>query len=50
MTTHEEIWADDGWLAAGSESVLVAHDPETRRSREMLAQERAAFEAQLAAV
>lgn len=47
ITTREEIRAADGWLAAEAESVMVAHDPATRKSRELSPNERAALEREL---
>lgn len=44
VTVREELRADEGWLAAESEAVLVARDREAGRSRPLSADERAAFE------
>jgi acyl-CoA thioester hydrolase len=44
VSTREEIRKLDGTLAAEGESVLVARDQESRRSRPLTAAERAAFE------
>ncbi|MEX1045875.1 MAG: thioesterase family protein [Actinomycetota bacterium] len=44
ITTREEIWSAKGFLSAESESVMVAHDPEKRESREMTDAERAGLE------
>ena len=44
ITTREEIRAAEGWLAAEAESVMVAHDPLTRKSRGLSPNERAALE------
>jgi acyl-CoA thioester hydrolase len=41
IRTAEQIAAKAGWLAAESESVIVAHDPETRSSRPLTDKERA---------
>jgi len=41
---HEELRADEGWLAAESRAVLVARDRETGRSRRLTQAERAALE------
>jgi acyl-CoA thioester hydrolase len=46
--TREEIWSENGrFLAAESESVMVAHDAKTRKSRKFSAGERAALEHEL---
>jgi acyl-CoA thioester hydrolase len=47
VTTREEIRAAEGWLAAEAESVMVSHDPVTRKSRTLAPAERAALERQL---
>ena len=47
ITTREEIRAAEGWLAAEAESVMVAHDPSTRRSRELSVYEKAALDREL---
>lgn len=45
ITTHEEIRSGTwDFLAAESESVMVAHDPETRKSRGLSLNERTALE------
>ena len=49
LTLREEIVSLAGWVAAEAESVLVARDRDTGRSRALSATERAAFEAVLAA-
>ena len=43
VTFREEIRTAQGELAAESEAVIVAHDPETGRSRPITDPERAAF-------
>ena len=48
LTLREEIRKLDGTLAAEAESVIVARDPETGRSRPLTAAERAALELVLA--
>jgi acyl-CoA thioester hydrolase len=48
LTLREEIRKLDGTLAAEAESVVVARDPETGRSRPLSGPERAALEAALA--
>ena len=45
IRTAETIRAGAGWIAAESESVVVAHDAETRRSRPLTDPERAALDA-----
>ena len=45
MTARIELRAPDGRLAAEAETVIVARDEETRGSRPLSADERAAFEA-----
>jgi acyl-CoA thioester hydrolase len=47
ITTREEIWAAEGWLAAEAESVMVAHDPATRKSRELSSNEKATLDREL---
>lgn len=47
ITFREEIMATAGWLAAEAESVLVARDRETGRSRPLTDTERTALEAAL---
>ncbi len=49
LTLREEIRLRDGTLAAEAESVIVARDRETGRSRPLTAAERAALEAVLPA-
>jgi acyl-CoA thioester hydrolase len=49
LTLHEKIRAEAGWLAAEAESVIVARDRETGRSRPLTVAERRAFTAALAA-
>ncbi|MEX0991299.1 MAG: thioesterase family protein [Actinomycetota bacterium] len=50
ITTREEIWSGArGFLASESETVAVAHDPATRKSRTLSDGERAAVEASIAA-
>jgi acyl-CoA thioester hydrolase len=44
LTLREEVHADEGWLAAESEAVLVARDREAGRSRPLTDAERAALE------
>jgi acyl-CoA thioester hydrolase len=44
FTLREEIRADEGWIAAESEAVLVARDRESGRSRPLNGAERAALE------
>jgi acyl-CoA thioester hydrolase len=48
LTLHEEIAARAGWVAAEAESVIVARDRETGRSRPLTDGERAALTAVLA--
>ena len=45
VTVRIEMRAPDGRLAAEAEAVIVARDPETRGSRPLTDEERAAFEA-----
>lgn len=47
LTLHEEILAEAGWLAAEAESVIVARDRETGRSRPLTDEEREACSAAL---
>jgi acyl-CoA thioester hydrolase len=47
IRTAETIRALDGWVAAESESVIVAHDPGARRSRPLTDDERAALDASI---
>ena len=49
LTLREEIRLLDGTLAAEAESVIVARDPDTGRSRTLTDAERAAFQAVLPA-
>jgi acyl-CoA thioester hydrolase len=49
IRTAETIRAKAGWIAADSESVVVAHDPGARRSRPLTAAERFALDAAIAA-
>jgi acyl-CoA thioesterase FadM len=49
IRTAETIRAKAGWIAAESESVVVAHDPGARRSRPLTAAERLALDAAIAA-
>ena len=44
ITLHEEIHAEEGWLSARSEAVVVARDRETGKARPLTATERALFE------
>jgi acyl-CoA thioester hydrolase len=45
VTTREEIWSGSGgFLAAEAESVMVAHDPASRKSRPLTDVERVAVE------
>ena len=49
VTTREEIWSGGGdFLAAQAESVMVAHDAVTRKSRGLTPGERAAIETAIA--
>ena len=43
-TAAETIRANAGWLAAESESVIVAHDAGSRRSRPITDRERSALD------
>jgi acyl-CoA thioester hydrolase len=47
--SREEVRMRDGEISAQAESVMVARDPDTGRSRELRADERAAFQAALGA-
>jgi acyl-CoA thioester hydrolase len=49
IRTAETIRAQAGWIAAESESVVVAHKPEARRSRPLTGAERSALNAAIAA-
>jgi acyl-CoA thioester hydrolase len=49
IRTAETIRARAGWIAAESESVVVAHDPGVRRSRPLTSTERSALDAAIAA-
>jgi acyl-CoA thioester hydrolase len=49
IRTSEVIRARAGWLAAESESIVVAHDPAIRRSRPLTPEDRAAIDASIAA-
>ena len=49
IRTAETIRAEAGWIAAESESVVVAHDPQARRSRPLTGPEREALDAAIAA-
>jgi acyl-CoA thioesterase FadM len=44
VRTHEELVTAAGELAAEAQAVLVARDPETRRSRSLTDDERAKLE------
>lgn len=48
IRTREEIRAAEGWLAAEAESVMVAHDPTSRKARSLSASEKAELDRQLA--
>jgi len=49
VTTREEIWSEPGgFLAAEAESVMVAHDAVSRKSRALSPAERAAVERAIA--
>jgi acyl-CoA thioesterase FadM len=43
ITTREEVRKRDGELSAEAESVIVARDPETQRSRPLTPEELEAF-------
>jgi acyl-CoA thioester hydrolase len=47
IRTAETIRAKPGWVAAESESVIVAHDPGARRSRALTEAERATLDASI---
>jgi acyl-CoA thioester hydrolase len=49
IRTAEQIHAKAGWLAAESESVIVAHDPELRKARELTDHQRELLDAAIAA-
>jgi acyl-CoA thioester hydrolase len=49
IRTAETIRAEAGWIAAEAESVVVAHDSETRRSRPLTGPEREALDVAIAA-
>ncbi|HUL85047.1 MAG TPA: thioesterase family protein [Actinomycetota bacterium] len=49
IRTAEQIVAKAGWVAAESESVVVAHDPVTRTSAPLSPEQRAILEAAIAA-
>jgi acyl-CoA thioester hydrolase len=49
LTFREQIVSLEGWVAAEAESVVVARDPDTGRSRAFADAERSAFEAVLVA-
>jgi acyl-CoA thioester hydrolase len=49
IRTAEQIHAKAGWLAAASESVIVAHDPHARKARPLTDQQRALLDAAIAA-
>ena len=49
IRTAEQVVAKAGWVAAGSESVVVAHDEVGRRSRALTADERARLDAAIEA-
>jgi acyl-CoA thioester hydrolase len=49
IRTAEQIHAKAGWLAAESESVIVAHDPHARKARPLTDQQRALLDAAIAA-
>jgi len=49
IRTAERIVAKAGWVAAESESVIVAHDPEARAARPLTVQERQRLDASIAA-
>ena len=49
IRTAERIVAKQGWVAAESESVIVAHDPEARAARPLTEQERLRLDASIAA-
>lgn len=49
IRTAEQVIAKAGWVAAESESVVVAHDPVGRRSRVLTSTERTQLDAAIAA-
>ena len=49
IRTAEEIVAKAGWVAAASESVIVAHDASARSSRPLTDEERATLDRAVAA-
>ena len=49
IRTAEEIVAKAGWIAAASESVIVAHDAEARSSRPLTDEERETLDRAIAA-
>jgi acyl-CoA thioester hydrolase len=49
IRTAERIVAKAGWVAAESESVIVAHDPQARSSRPLTDEERATLDRAIAA-
>ena len=49
VTTREEIWSRSrNFLAAEAEAVMVAHDPNARKSRKLSPAERQALESAIA--
>jgi acyl-CoA thioester hydrolase len=49
IRTAEQIVAKAGWVAAESESIIVAHDPEARASRPLTDEERETLDRAIAA-
>ena len=49
IRTAEQIVAKAGWVAAESESIIVAHDPEARASRRLTDEERETLDRAIAA-
>jgi acyl-CoA thioester hydrolase len=49
IRTSEQIVAKAGWIAAESESVIVAHDPDARSSRPLTDEERETLDRAIAA-
>ena len=49
IRTSEQILAKAGWIAAESESVIVAHDPDARTSRRLTDEERGTLDRAIAA-
>jgi len=49
IRTSEQILAKEGWVAAESESVVVAHDPITRTATPLTAEQRDVLETAIAA-